>query len=248
MTVTRDRTMFAAVYGNLVPHPWRDPAAASSDAYSLFVARSSALGWLTPASENATGGCWGMNDAGQDPSSNPELGSRVAWFQVSLTEPPTASQSLPLQPFLSCIQDVLARIGTLSLRAVKITIPQSHSTTSTIVKLVEESGWFLDHDPKLSTLLQITLDGGSKAAMHSVVPVISQWVQETRQTLFACDSMVALGPHQILLSGTIAEWSLDALGWLATFLAHASARNGITTSLLFTARHRQPLAVNIPKT
>jgi hypothetical protein len=37
--------MFASLHGELAVHPWRDPEAAS-DAYSLFVARSSAMGWL----------------------------------------------------------------------------------------------------------------------------------------------------------------------------------------------------------
>jgi len=101
MAVKPVRTMFAAVHGELAVHPWRDPAVASSDVYSLFVARSSAMGWLTPALENATGGFWGMNDAGQDLSSDPELRSRVAWFQVSLTAPAQDGGSLPIQPFLS---------------------------------------------------------------------------------------------------------------------------------------------------
>ena len=48
--------MFAALHGELAPHPWRDPLVASSDAYSLFYARSSAMGWLAEAAENASGG------------------------------------------------------------------------------------------------------------------------------------------------------------------------------------------------
>ena len=38
-------TMFAALYGELVPHPWRDPES-ELDAYSLFYHRSVAMGWL----------------------------------------------------------------------------------------------------------------------------------------------------------------------------------------------------------
>ncbi|TWJ20725.1 hypothetical protein [Micromonospora endolithica] len=34
--------------------------------------------------------------------------------------------------------------------------------------------------------------------------------------------------------GTLAEWSLDALGWLGGFRADLSAQNGITTPVLLT--------------
>ena len=49
--------MYAAFYGELMPHQRPDvPDAASQDAYSLFYARSAAMGWLTSAVENAQGG------------------------------------------------------------------------------------------------------------------------------------------------------------------------------------------------
>jgi len=75
------RTMFAALYGELVLHPRRDPLAElSEDAYSLFYARSAAMGWLTPAVEGAAGGLWGMNDAEAGPGSGPRP-TRVACFR-----------------------------------------------------------------------------------------------------------------------------------------------------------------------
>ncbi|MFY1692524.1 hypothetical protein [Plantactinospora sp. WMMB782] len=36
--------------------------------------------------------------------------------------------------------------------------------------------------------------------------------------------------------GTLAEWSVDALGWLAGFLADLGAGHGVRGPLLFTAR------------
>ena len=110
-------TMFADLYSELAPHPWRAPLVASEDAYSLFHARSSAMGWLTEGGKDAACGCWGMNDAGQDPHDELWLG--------------------PAQP----------------------------------------------------------------------------------RTTF----------------GILAEWSLDALGWLAAFLADASSRHGVGTPLMLTA-------------
>src|SRR5215472_3272717 len=80
------RTMYAALYGELARHPQPDGGDGSEDAYSLFYARSAAMGWLTPATEGARGGLWGMNDAEAGPGSGPQP-QRVAFFQVTLTRP-----------------------------------------------------------------------------------------------------------------------------------------------------------------
>ena len=64
------RTMFAALFGELALHPRPDAQGeVSRDAYSLFDARSSAMGWLTSAVEGASEGLWGMNDAEAVPGS-----------------------------------------------------------------------------------------------------------------------------------------------------------------------------------
>jgi hypothetical protein len=105
--------MFAGLHGELTLHPWRDPVAAESDAYSLFHSRSVAMGWLTKAEQGATGGLWGMNDAGQrglDPDAQHPY---AVWFQVSMPRLISPTQPLPLQPFFSCVDDVVTRMGTL---------------------------------------------------------------------------------------------------------------------------------------
>jgi hypothetical protein len=81
-----DSTMFAALHGELAFHPWWDPVNSQEDAYSLFYARSSAMGWLDEATENTPGGVWGMNDAGQEPEERSRP-SRILWSQVSVSEP-----------------------------------------------------------------------------------------------------------------------------------------------------------------
>ncbi len=103
--------MYAALHGELTPHPWRG-AAPDSDAYGLFVARSAAMGWLAEAREGTGGGVWGMNDAGYTAASGPRP-TRVAWFQAVLAEDVPPDRPLPLQPFLTCAGDVTARLGAL---------------------------------------------------------------------------------------------------------------------------------------
>ena len=115
--------MFAGLHGELTLHSWRDPVAAESDAYSLFHSRSVAMGWLTEAREGATGGFWGMNDAGQrGPDPNAQHPYAV-WFQVVLPRLVSPKQSLPLQPFLSCVGDVVARMGAFHLDAIQVLLP-----------------------------------------------------------------------------------------------------------------------------
>jgi hypothetical protein len=260
-TGRRDSTMFAALHGELASHPWRDPSFASSDAYSLFYARSSAMGWLTEAKENASGGLWGMNDAGLDAGPGSQS-SRIAWFQVVLTEPVPADRPLPVQAFLSCAGDVLARIGTLRLQRVEALLPVqsldppagTSSRLSAVTALLTDSGWFEDSDPRLRARVRVTLDGGQNPSIRSVAPEMLRWVQELRQSVFSCDSFSLadddhvvleppaldeswLGPghHRVTFRGTLVEWSLDALGWVAAFLAEASSRHGVSTQLMLTA-------------
>jgi len=255
--------MFAALFGELVFHSWPDAGSErSQDAYSLFYARSAALGWLTPAEEGATGGLWGMNDAAASPVPGPQP-QRAAWFQVMLTEP-APGKVLPVQPFLACARDVVARLGTLRLQAVQILLPErdppddgyltSPSDMRVARPLLDTPDWFADCDPRLRSPVRVTLDGGLDGSIRAAAPAILRSVREIRQGVFACDSFsladddhLILRPipfedatpdavhHRVTFSGTLAEWSLDALGWLAAFLADLSSRHGINTPLMLTA-------------
>jgi hypothetical protein len=233
-------TMFAALHGELAVHPWRQ--AASSDAYSLFVARSSAMGWL--AEPGGTGGRWGMNDAGQGP------GSRVAWFQVALPEPRVPT--LPVQAFLACAGGVAARIGALRLAAVQVLLPvRALDAESAVMPLLQDAGWFADCDPRARTRVRVTLDGGQDPAIRSAGPEMLRWAQRFEQDVFlgdvsslTDDADLELAPgiidelwngptrHRIAFHGVLAEWSLDALGWLAAFVAQASAQQGVDGPLM----------------
>ena len=257
------RTMFAALFGELVLHP--RPVAAgevSQDPYSLFYARSSAMGWLTPAVEGASDGLWGMNDAEAAPGSGAQP-SRVAFFQVVVTEP-DLGKLLPVQPFLACAGDVMERLGTLRLEAVQVLLPEreasedaqfaSPSGMRVASSLLYALNWFADCDPRRRAPVRITLDGGPDPRIRAAAPAILHWVQEVRQEVFLVDSLsladddhLVLRPipfedttsdavhHRVTFRGNLAEWSLDALGWQAAFLAEGTARQGVSTQLMLTA-------------
>jgi hypothetical protein len=263
-------TMFAALYGELAPHPWRDPGA-DQDAYSLFYNRSLAMGWLDDIGgvvrktawgieerEVGAAGLWGMNDAGQDhPRAAPEA-SLIAWFQVGV-EPVPGDRPLPVQPFLRCAGDAAARIGTLRLQAVQLLLPvqgldsRSRPEYAPIPSL-RTAGWFGDGDPRSRTPVRVTLDSGQAPSIPSAAPQMRDRMRRLDHDVFVCESHALTDPepltmqppfddsfwngpprHRATFQGTLAEWSLDALGWLGGFLADLSARHGVTTPLLFTA-------------
>ncbi len=255
--------MFAALFGELASRPRPDVAGErSQDAYSLFYGRSAAMGWLTRAEEGATGGLWGMNDAEAGPAPGPRP-QRVAWFQVVLTGP-FPGGLLPVQPFLACAGDVVARLGALRLAAVQVLLPErdppeegylaSPSGMRVAWPLLDTPDWFADCDPQLRSSVRVTLDGGPDPSMHAAAPAVLRWVQQVRQDVFACESSsladddhLILRPipfeaptsdavhHRVTFRGTLAEWSLDALGWLAAFLADGTSRHGVSSQLMFTA-------------
>ncbi|MFI7124722.1 hypothetical protein ACIBQ1_03460 [Nonomuraea sp. NPDC050153] len=116
-----------------------------------------------------------MNDAGTpDPgerdASNRRSGlGRVAWFQVSAD--PVPGRPLPVQPFLTCAGDVVARIGTLRLQALQILLPGRTIAPSL---LLQDAEWFADSDPEARTRVRVTVDGGHDPAIFIIH---GSWVQ-----------------------------------------------------------------------
>lgn len=271
--------MLAALYGELASHPWRDPATASEDAYSLFYTRSLAMGWLTDVTTRVqvstnplTGyveereigdvgaeGLWSMHEAESEqdhPDSRP-ASSPVASFQVGIETVP-ADRPLPVQPFLCCTGDVVARLGTLRLQAVQVLLPlQKLDTSSRLGPLfppLGTTGWFTDRDRQSKTQIRITVDSGQNPSIPTAAPGMLTEMHRPEQDAFVCDGysladhdpLAATSPfhdnswhgpplHRATFRGTLAEWSLDAVGWLAAFLAGASAHYGVTTPIMLTA-------------
>jgi hypothetical protein len=237
-------TMFTAFYGRLTPHPWRTPDT-DRDAYLVFYERSVAMGWLRDA---GPAGLWDMNDAGQGhPLADASL---AGWFQVEAESVP-GDRPLPVQPFLRCAGDAIARIGNLTLDAVQVLLPvQCLDTVSrpeaTRSPSLLTAAWFDDSDPASRTSVRVTLDGGQSPDVLSIADRLAA----LDQGVFACVSQTT-GPadirppfddsfwngpprNAVTFHGTLAEWSPDAVGWLAGLLADLSARCGVATPLLLT--------------
>jgi hypothetical protein len=247
-----DETIFLGVYGALRPHPWLAAGELTQDAYSLFYARSCAMGWLADASAPSSASPaarWGMNDAGQDWSDAAGT-SRVAWFQVALFGPPDGDKSLPIQPLLACAESTLNRVGSLRLDGLQLLLP-IHSSGVASRQIQAGRNWFAMSAATLHPI-RVTLDGGESSLVRDQLQEIAESVNDivhggellsnTRWTSQATTHPLSppvvdelwLGKehHTATLYGTLSEWSFDSLGWTVSVLAEACRRSGAHTSVL----------------
>lgn len=262
-------TMFAALYGELIPHPWRDPGS-SLDAYALFYHRSLAMGWLDDCSAGGgvedrirrAPGLWGMNDAGwTHPLASPGAGL-VSWFQVEASAP-ADDRPLPVQPFLRCAWDATARAGRLSLSALQVLLPvqglaaSSRAAYAPVPAMLTKE-WFAEYDPRDSARVDVNINSGRDPSIHAVARDLTDHLGRLDQAVFRCrshqvagrDAVLAPpvtdalwnGPplHGVTLRGELAEWSCDAIGWLAAVVADSAALLGIRSPLLLTVTRGRP--------
>jgi hypothetical protein len=222
------RIILAALFGDLAlyPQPPIDPDRRQDIGYSLFNARSAALGLTLHG----------------DGEVNEGVGV-VASFQLMLGDD---DKLAPMQPFLAVVEDVVARLGRLRLDAVQISMPAPDRGTSERDALGLASDWFALCDPALPVPVRVTLDSPDEritmvapAAMHR---------QAMYEHVFRLDSLsedhLVLSPippdsgdvhHRVTFTGTLAEWSFDALGFLTAFLNDLAASQGIITPLILNA-------------
>jgi hypothetical protein len=258
--------MFAALYGELVPHSWHDPES-EHDAYQLFHQRSLAMGWLDDRASAVGGngsekrtvvapGLWAMNDAGWNHPLAAPAPNLISWFQVEASAV-AGDRPLPVQPFLRCAEDTTARIGAVRLSAVQILLPvqgldASARPPSAIVPSMQTTDWFGEHDPRSRASVKIRIDSGRDPSIPAVAPQLTRRLGHLDQDVFVggADELAPLdsvpappfddsfwnGPplHGMTLSGELAEWSCDAIGWLAETVADSAAHLGIRSPLLLT--------------
>src|SRR5258708_33514847 len=167
-----------------------------------------------------------MNDAEAAPGPR---GQRcgVAFCQVVLTEP-KLGKLLPVQPFLACAGDVMARLGTLHLEAVQVLLPErdadedaqfaSPSGMRVASSLLDVLNWFADCDPRLPGPLLVTLDGAPEPSIRAAAPAILQWVREIDQDVFVVDSFSpADDAHLILRPIPFEDPAADSVHHRVTF-------------------------------
>lgn len=262
--------MLAVLYGKLVPHAWRDP---ELDAGSLFYHRSLAMGWLDDRSAGGgledrmrrAHGLWDMSDAGWTHPSAPPGAGLISWFQAEV-EAVADDRPLPVQPFLRCAEDTSARAGTLHLSAVQLLLPiqginpASRPTYAPVPPMLTVP-WFAERDPRSRSPVVVSINSGRDPSIPAVASELTEHLGLLDQDVFVCRSHHAAGRddvpypplddslwngpplHGVILRGDLAEWSCDAVGWLAEVIADSAAQLGVRSPLLLTVSSSQQYAV-----
>jgi hypothetical protein len=230
-------TLFAALYGEFVPHTWHDP---ENDAYQLFYERSRAMNWLDDTGAGGgiqdrmclAPGLWGMNDAGWEHPLGAAGTNLISWFQVGASVV-ADDRPLPVQPFLRCAEYApVPSMGSLE--------------------------WFAARDPRSKTAVEININSGLAPSIPAVAQQLTEHLTRLQQEVFVCTSHDITGRestpapacsdglwngpplHGVVLHGDLAEWSCDAIGWTAEVLADSAALLGVQTPLLLTVTRSHP--------
>ncbi len=260
------RTMWAGLYGPYKAHPLpRSVGAMEADAYQLFFARSAGMRWLTDAALVGAPGLWGMNDAGLA-SADTDPAQPAGWFQVVLTDPEIAHPLLPVQPLLGCAADVMARLGALALTSVQVLLPAAPRRTTAelpsgmraVDGLADTAGWFANCDPGSRARVSVSLTCRGTCDLVALTtsllrPPRAPWQSTVRWERAAQEAVEppTVPPHiahelgadeqiqSLRLDGDLVEWSIDAVAWVAAYLAHVAHDAGLTSPLLLTIS--QPL-------
>lgn len=228
------------------------------------------MGWLDDRSAGGgledrmlrAPGLWGMNDAGWNhPLAAPGAGL-ISWFQVGASAV-ADDRPLPVQPFLRCAQDATAWAGTLDLSAVQVLLPvqgldPSSRAPYAPVPAMLTVDWFAERDPRLRTPVEVNINSGRDPSIPAVAQQLTDHLGHLDQDVFVCrshdvacrgtvlpppfDDRLWNGPplHGVVLRGELAEWSCDAIGWLAEVVADSTAQLGIRSPLLLTVTRALP--------
>src|SRR5690606_24850804 len=240
--------MFAAFYGEFtstpeIPH--------EQDHFSLFVAYSDAMGWLTDDNHS---GLWGMNDAGGNSYGD---GPR-AWFQVEV-DPVPAGRPLPVLPFLQAAVAVNERLGIGPAEKVLMLLPVHRlgPRSPHAVATMRTAGWFapLAPEARVSAEVQLALgQGGSREALGCTAADFVRLEQSVVTSLRVTGSAAAPvtpfddsfwgGPAGATLTvhGSLAAWTPDAVGWVAQALAECASAHGVSDLLFTVTRHEHERA------
>lgn len=197
-----DETVFVGVYGALQVHTWLHGTQLDEDAYSLFVARSTAMGWpcvevspstsmgLSPDASQQTEASgvalWGMNDADQDWGGGPET-SRVIWLQVSLLNGGQVGRYLPISALLSVVEDVISRVGMLRLDGVQLLLP-THFAGISFQQLAAGKSWFATSKGHRRVSVNVTLDSGESPLIHEHAALIADALTSLPAGIFILDN------------------------------------------------------------
>ena len=209
--------LVARLFGELTlyPNPIADPDRVLDIGYALFSARASALGLALEGGGEVSEGA-----------------GHVGVFQLTLSD-----DRLPVQPFLTVVGDVITRLGRLRLDAIDVTLPEREGSAQPGAP--DSGDWFALIDPAQWVPVRVTLECADEAIAAVASAAIDQ--QKWYQDVFRLDARSEdHARHRVTLTGSLAEWSFDGLGFLTAYLYDLAARQGIVTPLTVNTQRTQP--------
>ena len=111
---------------------------------------------------------------------------------------------------------------------------------------------FAECDPRSGTAVEVNINSGRDPSIPAVAKQLTDHLGHLDQDVFVCrshdvagrdaalpapfDDSFWNGPplHGVVLRGSLAEWSCDAVGWLAEVVADSVAQLGVRSPLLLT--------------
>ena len=203
-----------------------------------------------------------MHDAGWKHPLAAAGAGLISWFQVGASEV-AGDRPLPVRPFLCCAQDATAQTGTLDLSAIQVLLPVQGLDPASRppyapVPAVRTVDWFAERDPRSRTPVEININSGRNPSIPAVAQQLTDYLGRLEQDVFVCGSHDVAGRdtvlpppitdsswngpplHGVVLRGELAEWSCDAIGWLAEAIADSAAQLGVRSPLLLTVTRALP--------
>ena len=253
--VPRLLPVWVSLYGRMVAQARGAPRInRDDDAYRLFHARSSAMGWLHGGEfPSRRVGLWGMHDAEMDMTVED---GRFAWFHVGFVES-GQYRPLSLTPLLSCVGSVLSRFGSPEVNGVQVGIGAHlgaaiDSSMERYRGFASSALWFgiVPEDERVPVTVTIgssARDAG--AASADVGPCLDRVAKRAIGSLQLCDEAVQLfdggdplggDPARPVLTfdATMGEWSFDALGLAFSSLVDVGQLSGMDGGFVVSVQRR----------
>ncbi|MFR9729059.1 hypothetical protein ACL03H_07515 [Saccharopolyspora sp. MS10] len=135
-------TFVVGTHGVLRLHPWvlrrQERGTFEFDTYSLMLTRSSALGLVELPPEENELARWHQEEAGEDWTQDGAT-RQVAWMQAGAAN--LNKQRIPVWTALTCLQDSMAKIGSLEIAGTHAVLPL-HADAPAASQLPNAVDWF----------------------------------------------------------------------------------------------------------
>lgn len=202
-------------------------------------------------------GLWALHDAGTgEVAKGGSEHSPAFWFQVGVA-PLRVGDALPTQALLRCIDDVISSQGYFEPKAVQFILPAQLVRVGRQKEIglspsVESLAWAAMRDGAGRDSAPATIEVSSGTALpQGFADRLTENLQNFAAEIFGEPSASEAGanlfpivtpdhlwggPAQSTFSirGTFHGWTLEQIGWAATFIADSCARSGISHTIAVT--------------